>query len=175
MRNQLTLALFLTLLTSIGIPSIALETSHIPDSPAKLDKWVSPEPSADHVHSNGKDVISFISFATCVDAGLENAKQVGLPLLVYIKKPGCPHCASFETGVLRQPNLKQFIDANFTCARVLNGSTDDRILKRDFGCNSYPHFVIFSQDGRLMGKWFGLPKSSKDFEEMANQIVQSSL
>jgi|GEM_PF-3865277 len=154
------------------LPSFAAESAFTPDSPPLLQNWKSPEPSADHVHSNSKDIISFISFATCVDAGLENAQRASKPLLVYIKKPGCPHCASFEQGVLRQPKLKQYIESKFTCARVLNGSTDDRVLKNNFGCNAYPHFVIFSQDGKLLGKWFGLPKSAKAFMEDATAILK---
>lgn len=169
-----TTAALLVTLIFFALPAIGIESNPAPDSPALVSSWKSPEPSADHVHSNGKDIISFIPFATCVDAGLENAKRDSKLLLVYIKKPGCPHCLSFESGVLRQPKLKQFIDGKFSCARVLNGSTDDRVFKRDFGCNAYPHFVIFTNDGKLVGKWFGLPKSAKDFEEQANSILKSS-
>lgn len=153
------------------LPVLAVESHPSPDTTALVTSWTSPEPSADHVHSNGKEIISFIPFATCVDAGLENAKQAAKPLLVYIKKPGCPHCLAFESGVLRQPKLKEFLEHNFSCARVLNSSTDDRMFKKDFGCNAYPYFVIFGNDGKFLGKWFGLPKSAKEFEDKAAAIL----
>lgn len=156
------------------VPSFWSANAHQAPDPAVLTQWKSPEPAADHVHSNGKQVISYIPFATCVDAGLNNAKSEGKPLLVYIKKEGCPHCAAFEVGVLRQPKMKEYISATFVCTRVLAGSTDDRILKRDFGCNAYPHFVIFSKEGNFLGKWFGLPKSAKEFIDESQKLGQLS-
>jgi len=101
---------------------------------------------------------------------LNQAQAQHKPLLVFMNKEGCPHCAKFESEMLK-PN-SDFLRASFVCARILSGSADARHLESDFRCHAYPHFIVFREDGSTADRWYGQPESAAKFKADAMAKLQ---
>lgn len=148
---------------------------HSPETPVIKREWVQIIQKIGDKQSITETktvIVSGITFETSVDDGLKVAREQHKPLIVFLKKPGCPHCAAFEKDTLSVPSVEKYLADNFVCSRVLSGSRDEQVLKHDFGCNAFPHFVVFDSDGKYIGRWFGQPHSAEEFISQAKAASQ---
>lgn len=156
MKLNLPLALTVTAYLA-GLPSQA----QVPESEPKTKTWT--------IQTSNVQGVDFLG---TIDTGLLKARLEHKPLLVYMKKEGCPHCAKFE-GEMLKPN-SDFLNASFVCSRILSGSPDAKKMESDFGCHAYPHFIVFREDGSMAGRWYGQPGSAEKFKADANQQLKSA-
>jgi thiol:disulfide interchange protein len=168
-KHTYQIAPFAALLLSFCLNTTMVKAQdHSPETPVIKTEWVkimrSETKSGKKVVTEMETVsVSGITFETSVDNGLKMAHEKNKPLLVFLKKDGCPHCAAFEKNTLSAPAVEKYLADNFVCSRVLSGSKDEQVLKHDFGCNAFPHFVVFDGNGKLIGRWYGQPQSADEF------------
>lgn len=154
---KLNLQLAVTLIAYLAcLPSLA----QVPESQPKIKKW-----------SIQTSNVQGVEFFNTIDSGLLKAQLEHKPLLVFMKKEDCPHCAKFEDEMLK-PN-SDFLRASFVCTRILSGSPDAKRMESDFGCHAYPHFIVFREDGSPSGRWYGQPASAEKFKADAEQQLKS--
>jgi len=154
---KLDLLLSVTIIASLACHS---SLAQVPESEPKTKKW--------SIQTNN---VQGVDFFNTIDSGLLKAQLEHKPLLVFMKKEGCPHCAKFE-GEMLKPN-SDFLKASFVCTRILSDSPDAKRMESDFGCHAYPHFIVFREDGSLSGRWYGQPASAEKFKTDAEQQLKS--
>lgn len=154
---KLNLLILITIAACLAcLPSLA----QVPESEPKAKQW-----------SIQTSNVQGVEFFNTIDSGLLKAQLEHKPLLVFMKKESCPHCAKFE-GEMLKPN-GEFLKASFVCTRILSTSPDAKKMESDFGCHAYPHFIVFREDGSLAGRWYGQPTSAEKFKADAEKHLKS--
>jgi thioredoxin-related protein len=139
--------------------ALAETDGNSPESPVLKSAWQAQAEST----QDKRIEVGGTTFETTVNSGLKAAANNHKLLLVFMKKPDCPHCAAFEKETLPDSSVQKFLSDNFVCAKILRGTPDEQILKHDFGCNAFPHFVVFDHTGKFLMRWFGQPKATEEF------------
>ena len=107
-----------------------------------------------------------------VQAGFEEAKKAGKPLLVVLRCVPCKSCAGIDESVLQAKELNKILD-EFVCVRLINANAID-LAKFQFDYDLSFSTLVFHPEGKLIAR-YGSWQHQIDDTETSTKSLQSTL
>ncbi len=115
-----------------------------------------------------------IVWGTSVAATTEPAQRDHKYVLVDVYTDWCSWCKKLDRDVFTDPDLISYLRQDFICVKVNAGDmAEGTTVATSFGVHNYPHALVFSPDGTLVGQVNGYVEAP-GYITMLKQIVAES-
>lgn len=104
--------------------------------------------------------------------GFEKAKMENKGLILISNKTGCSMCELFEVDLMKDESYANQIYSDFVIQRVNENATGNKWLSRILNRGSFPIFLFFNQDRKLIGLQMGAIKKEK-MEKLLDKMKNS--
>jgi thiol:disulfide interchange protein DsbD len=109
--------------------------------------------------SGPKDAMASSGWINDWNAAIAQSKSTGKPALVLFTADWCPACKQFESQVLTDPKVKEYLQNNYTLVTVdlsdRDGPNNDRA--RDFAVRVIPTLIQYNKSGNELARGPGMP------------------
>jgi thioredoxin-related protein len=125
-------------------------------------------------------LLALIAFAFTAGHGFASDAASGKITALYFYEPGCPYCARFESGPLKDPavikelstldwrKVNAFADAPMD---YRGASVSQKTLAARYGINFFPTVTFVSPDGKTLSTIRGFFETP-DFLEMVKYVTE---
>jgi thioredoxin-related protein len=164
------------------VPKLILESDSSSQGCKKMDQLTNDDGISDVLKSShkGKLLLLAMGFAFVVmclrfpgpkdalasggwnndwNAAIAQSKSTGKPALVLFTADWCPACKQFESQVLTDPKVKQYLQDNYTLVTVdlsdRDGPNNDRA--RNFSVHVIPTLIQYNSAGNEIARGYGMP------------------
>ncbi len=105
-------------------------------------------------------------------AGFEKAKAENKGLLLISNKTGCSMCELFEVDLMKDETYANQIYSDFVIQRVNENATGNKWLSRILNRGSFPIFLFFNKERKLIGLQMGAIKKDR-MGKLLNKVRNS--
>ena len=100
-----------------------------------------------------------IQWESSIQAAVNQAQRSGLPIVVQVSAPWCPHCQRMKQETWTNPQLAGLINQNFVAVTV--NSDEQRDFVRQMGIKSLPTTLIVAPDLKIMNRVQGFQSAQQ--------------
>jgi thiol:disulfide interchange protein len=107
-----------------------------------------------------------------LQAGLTLAKQQKKLVFVDIGAPWCGACKMLEENIYPDPQVKQFLSANYVGVMLQAESLEGESLLRQYNAAGLPALFVMDAQGQVIGKISGAPGDANSFMQLVSSLTQ---
>ena len=104
-------------------------------------------------------------------AALQRSKKEHKPVFYLIYANWCAHCNKMKSEVFKDPDVADFMNANFVCAWQDIEKGEGNFFKKQYKIRAFPTFLFIDENGRLLYNFNGEFKSADFLTEVRNAMV----
>jgi thioredoxin-related protein len=163
MKSERVISLFLLSFLIMG-PGCYAEDSQ----PSSMSSSVS---TLDEAPATGQWSDGWYQGASGYDQAIEEYKQTGKPMMVYMSVVWCPYCRKFEKGVLSSPKVRDFMKDKIKVLINPESGSRENALAFQYGIRGFPSLFLHPPQP-AQALQFPTNVTPEEFIELFQQSIQ---